>query len=160
MKDKIKELKELKKIIDKERKSGKIIVFTNGCFDILHIGHIRYLKESKKYGDILIVAINSDSSVKALKGAERPIFNENERSEMLSSLECVDFVIIFNELDPYNIISFLKPDILVKGGDWSYEAIIGRDVLESYGGKVIRIPEIKGFSTTDIIDKILKLYRS
>ncbi len=159
MEEKIKDLQELKGIVDRAKKEKKAVVFTNGCFDLLHIGHVRCLKEAKKYGDILIVAINSDSSVKALKGEKRPIFTEKERAEILASLEFVDFVIIFDELDPYTLISTLKPDVLVKGGDWPYEAIVGREILESYGGRVIRVPEIEGFSTTRIIDKILKLYR-
>ncbi|KAF0121502.1 MAG: cytidyltransferase-like protein [bacterium] len=155
MEKKIKDKEELKTVTERLRKEGKRIVFTNGCFDLIHVGHIRYLEEAKKLGDILIVAVNSDQSVRAIKGNKRPIIPEEERAEVLSALQCVDFVVIFHEPDPLNIISLLKPDVLVKGGDWGEDAIIGREVVESIGGKVIRIPEIKGASSSSIIDKIV-----
>ena len=155
MKNKIKDKEDLKKVVEKVKKEGKRIVFTNGCFDLIHVGHTRYLEEAKKLGDILIVAVNSDQSVMTIKGNKRPIIPEEERAEVLSALQCVDFVVIFHEPDPLNIISLLKPDVLVKGGDWSEDAIIGREVVESIGGKVVRIPEIKGASTSSIIDKIV-----
>ena len=155
MKKKIKDKENLKKVVERVKKEGKRIVFTNGCFDLIHVGHTRYLEEAKKLGDILIVALNSDQSVRAIKGNKRPIITEEERAEVLSALQCVDFVVIFDEPDPLNIISLLKPDILVKGGDWGKDAIIGREVVESIGGKVVRIPEIKGASSSSIIDKIV-----
>ena len=155
MKNKIKDKEDLKKVVERVKKEGKRIVFTNGCFDLIHVGHTRYLEDAKKLGDILIVAVNSDQSVRAIKGNKRPIITEEERAEVLSALQCVDFVVIFDEPDPLNIISLLKPDILVKGGDWGKDAIIGREVVESIGGKVVRIPEIKGASSSSIIDKIV-----
>jgi len=155
LKDKIKDRKDLKKVVERVKKEGKRVVFTNGCFDLIHVGHTRYLEEAKKLGDILIVAVNSDQSVRTIKGNKRPIIPEEERAEVLSALQCVDFVVIFHEPDPLNIISLLKPDVLVKGGDWGEDAIIGREVVESIGGKVVRIPEIKGASSSSIIDKIV-----
>lgn len=155
MKNKIKDKEDLKKVVERVKKEGKRVVFTNGCFDLIHVGHTRYLEEAKKLGDILIVAVNSDQSVRTIKGNKRPIIPEEERAEVLSALQCVDFVVIFDEPDPLNIISSLKPDVLVKGGDWREDAIIGKEVVESIGGKVVRIPEIKGASSSSIIDKIV-----
>lgn len=140
------------KEIEKFKSEGKRIVFTNGCFDILHIGHIRYLKEAKKLGDILIIGMNSDKSVSRIK-PERPINSEQHRAEVLSSLEMVDFVVIFDEDTPYELIKSIKPDILVKGGDWKKEDIVGSDIVaETYS-----LPYIEGISTTGIIDKIKKI---
>ena len=130
-------------------------VFTNGVFDILHPGHVRYLQAARALGDKLIVAINSDRSVRELgKAPNRPINPENERAEVLRALACVDEVVIFDEPDPHAIISKIQPDILVKGADWAEDAIIGRDVVEAKGGKVVRIPMADGYSTTAIINKI------
>jgi len=151
-------LKELKKIIDKLKKENKVIVFTNGCFDILHIGHVKYLKEAKKLGDILIVGVNSDDSVKILKGKTHPIVSEKERAEILDSLKCVDYVIIFNEINPENLISQLRPDIHVKGGNYQIEEIPEAKLVESLGGKTVILKEVKGKSTSNIIQNILKLY--
>jgi rfaE bifunctional protein nucleotidyltransferase chain/domain len=148
----------LKKIIDQLKKEGKKIVFTNGCFDILHVGHTRYLREAKKTGDILILALNSDQSVRQLKGEKRPLINENDRADVVASLESVNFVTIFHESTPLSLIEYLKPDILVKGGDWEEDQIVGRESIESWGGKVVIIPEIKGSSTTNIIEKIKMVY--
>ncbi|MCD6521695.1 D-glycero-beta-D-manno-heptose 1-phosphate adenylyltransferase [Candidatus Calescamantes bacterium] len=145
-----------KEIIGKEREKGKKIVFTNGCFDLLHAGHIYLLREAKKEGDILIVALNSDSSVRKIKGTSRPIYPEKERAEILASLEMVDYVVIFEETTPYQIIKELKPHILVKGGDWRINEVVGRDLVESWGGKVKIIPYLSGFSTTHIVEKIKK----
>jgi len=153
-KDKVKSLSELKEIVDSLKKQGKKIGFTNGCFDLIHVGHIKYLRAAKKFADILIVAINSDKSVKSLKGNKRPLFPQNERAEILSAFEFVDYVVIFDELDPEKTISTLLPDVLVKGGDYKINEIIGRDTVTSHGGKVITIPEIEGKSTSDIIKKI------
>jgi rfaE bifunctional protein nucleotidyltransferase chain/domain len=151
---KIKELPEARKQIDRLRSENKKIVFTNGCFDILHIGHARYLYAARELGEFLIVAVNSDSSVKTIKGPDRPVMNQAERSEMLAALECVDMVVIFDEDNPLEVIKYLMPDILVKGGDWKEEDIIGADVVKAAGGEVRRIPFINGFSTSDIIKKI------
>jgi len=148
----------LKEKIDHLKKEGKKIVFTNGCFDILHVGHTRYLREAKKTGDILILALNSDESVRCLKGDKRPLIPEDERGDVVASLESVDFVTIFNESTPFELIEYLKPDILVKGGDWAENEVVGRDSVTTWGGKVIIIPEIKGSSTTNIIEKIINVY--
>lgn len=134
------------------RKNRKI-VFTNGCFDILHVGHIRYLKEAKSLGDILVVGVNTDNSVKKLKGPARPIQNENDRAEILSSLESVDFVVLFSEETPEKLIHSVRPDILVKGGDWKIQDIVGSDFVLSYGGEVRSLQFVNGKSTTSIIEK-------
>lgn len=134
--------------------SEQKIVFTNGCFDILHIGHLRYLAEAKSKGDILVVGLNSDSSVKRLKGESRPICNEAERSEMLLGLKPIDHVFIFEEDTPEELIKIIKPDVLCKGGDWRKEEIVGSSFLESYGGEVLSLRFESGHSTTDIIDRI------
>ncbi len=148
----------LKKELARLCREGKKIVFTNGCFDILHVGHTRYLKEAKKTGDILVLALNSDASVRAIKGEKRPIIPENERAEMLASLEVIDFITIFSEATPLKLIEYLKPDVLVKGGDWAEENVVGRESVASWGGQVVIIPEIKGASTTNIVEKIRKIY--
>lgn len=143
---------ELKEAVEKLRAEGKKIVFTNGCFDIIHIGHVRYLKEAKKLGDILIVALNSDSSVAELKPG-RPINTESYRAEVLASLEMVDYIAVFSEDTPYELIKLLKPDVLVKGGDWKREDIVGSDIVP----EVHSLPYIKGASTTEIVEKIKSL---
>jgi len=140
---------ELKAIIDKAKASNKRIVFTNGCFDIIHKGHVRYLRQAKALGDILIVGLNSDSSVRRIKPG-RPINPEDDRAEVLSSLEMVDYVVIFDEDTPYELIRFLRPHILVKGGDWKVEDIIGSDLVE----KTVSLPYVEGVSTTEVIKKI------
>jgi D-beta-D-heptose 7-phosphate kinase/D-beta-D-heptose 1-phosphate adenosyltransferase len=134
--------------------AGKKIVFTNGCFDILHPGHTRYLQEARSLGDFLIVAVNSDRSVRAIKGPERPVFPEEVRAELLAALASVDAVVIFDEDNPLKVIQALVPDVLVKGGDWAEDRIIGADVVKAAGGEVRRIPYITGYSTTEIIRKI------
>jgi rfaE bifunctional protein nucleotidyltransferase chain/domain len=144
----------LKKLIFKDKKSGKKIVFTNGCFDILHYGHAKYLEQAKSEGDILVVALNSDSSVKKIKGDKRPIINEKKRQGLIAALESVNYVTLFNQETPLKLITLLRPDVLVKGGDWSKDKIIGSDVVLKYGGKVITINFVKGNSTTGIIKKI------
>jgi D-beta-D-heptose 7-phosphate kinase/D-beta-D-heptose 1-phosphate adenosyltransferase len=157
-KDKIKDLKQLKKIISHLKSEGKKIVFTNGCFDLLHYGHIKYLERAKSFGDILIVAVNSDSSMKRLKGENRPINNQRDRAMVLASLEFVDFVTIFEDLTPYRLISNLRPDYLIKGGDWRKEDIVGKDLVEAYGGKVRVIPFVKNYSTTNLIRRIIQKF--
>ena len=154
MTHKIKGLGTLLKDVSDHKKEGKKVVFTNGCYDLLHVGHVRCFKEGKNLGDTLIVAINSDRSVRALKGPPRPIVPEEERAEIIAALECVDFVTIFDQDDPLEIISAVKPDILVKGGDWALNTIVGRDIVESYGGKVMALPLVPGVSTTRIIETI------
>lgn len=146
------------KEIERLKKEGKKIVFTNGCFDILHVGHTRYLKDAKKLGDVLILGLNSDESVRSLKGEKRPLVPENERADVVAALESVDYVTIFHEQTPLALIEYLKPDVLVKGGDWKKEQVVGRESVEKQGGRVIIIPEIKGSSTTNIIEKIKKVY--
>lgn len=153
-KDKIKELKELKNIIDSFKKRGERVVFTNGCFDILHLGHIEYLEKAGVEGDKLIVAVNSDCSVRRIKENARPIIPEEERATLVAALECVDYVIIFTEPSPLNLIKALKPDVLVKGGDWDKKDIVGKDFVESYGGEVISVDFAKGYSTSSIIARI------
>lgn len=154
-KEKIKTLEELKEIIKKLKKQNKKIVTTNGVFDILHLGHVKYLEEAKKLGDVLIVAINSDSSTKQIKGPKRPINNQEARAQVLSALEFVDFIVIFNETDPIKILLEIKPNIHVKGGDYKINQIIEKDIVEKNNGKIVLIPEIKGYSTTDLINKII-----
>lgn len=139
------------------RREGKRVVFTNGCFDLLHPGHVRYLKEARLLGDALIVAINSDRSVRVLKGEGRPILTEAERAEVLSALESVDYVTVFDEPTPQELITALLPDVLVKGGDWPVEEIVGRESVEAAGGQVLSLPYIEGSSTTEIIERIRKL---
>jgi D-beta-D-heptose 7-phosphate kinase/D-beta-D-heptose 1-phosphate adenosyltransferase len=139
------------------RAEGKRIVFTNGVFDLLHPGHVRYLSQARACGDVLIVAVNSDRSVRAIKGPERPINPEEERAEVLAALAAVDAVVVFEEDDPHAIISAIQPDILVKGADWAADRIIGRDVVEARGGRVIRIAVAPGFSTTGMIEKIRRI---
>ena len=158
MKQKIKGREELLKIIQDLKIKGKRIVFTNGCFDLLHIGHIRYLEGAKTLGDVLIVGVNSDSSVRKLKGPERPILPVEERTEILSGLGCVDYITIFDELDPLNLISSLQPDVLAKGGDWTKEQVVGGEVVERSGGEVVIIPFVQGASTSNQIEIILKRY--
>jgi len=136
------------------RAAGTRVVFTNGVFDLLHPGHVRYLAEARSHGDALIVAVNSDRSVRAIKGPARPINAEHDRAEVLAALACVDAVVIFDEDDPHAIITALQPDVLVKGADWAADRIIGRDVVEARGGQVIRIAFAPGFSTTGMIEKI------
>ena len=160
MPKKIINIKELKDIVEKLKKESKKIVTTNGVFDILHIGHIRYLQEAKKLGDILIVAINSDSSTKKLKGPKRPLNNENDRAEALAALECVDYVTIFNEEDPIKILGQIKPNIHAKGGDYDISQIIEKDAVEKNNGKVVLISKVGGYSTTDFINRIIKVYNS
>jgi rfaE bifunctional protein nucleotidyltransferase chain/domain len=159
MQNKVKTIEELRPLLAILRAAGKKIVFTNGCFDLIHTGHTRYLAIARSFGDILVVAVNSDASVRTIKGEKRPINIQQERAEALAALESVDFVTIFSEPDPYKVISALQPDVLVKGGDWPIEKIIGRDVVEARGGKVVNVPFVEGQSTTGIIERILKNYK-
>ncbi len=158
MKQKIKERKELLRIMNDLKAKQKRIVFTNGCFDLLHIGHVRYLEEAKALGDVLVVGVNSDTSVRKLKGPKRPILPEEERAEILSGLGCVDYVTLFDEIDPLKLITSLHPDVLVKGGDWSKEQIVGKEEVERSGGEVFIIPFVEKASTSNLIETILKRY--
>jgi len=151
---KIKDLSSMKRELDRLRREGKKIVFTNGCFDILHPGHTRYLRAARELGDFLVVAVNSDRSVREIKGKGRPVIPEQDRAEVLSGLGFVDGIVIFDEENPLNVIRHLMPDVLVKGGDWPEDKIIGADVVKEAGGEVKSLPFVSGYSTTDIIRKI------
>ena len=155
---KIKSINRLRKIVNLLKSKGKRIVFTNGCFDILHYGHAKYLEEAKKKGDILVVAVNSDSSVRRLKGNRRPVVREKERVRLVSALESVDFVTVFSDATPIKVITALKPDVLVKGGDWKNSNIVGREFVESYRGKVLAIPYVSGLSSSSLIKKIAEKF--
>ncbi len=137
---------------------GKKIVFTNGVFDIIHRGHVEYLTEAKSLGDILIVGLNSDSSVKMIKGDKRPVVTEDNRAYVLANIKPVDYVVIFSEDTPYNIINKILPDILVKGADWAEDKIVGSDIVKQNGGEIKRIKFVENNSSTNIIDKIIQLY--
>jgi len=152
---KIRPAADLTAVVALEKAKGKKIVFTNGCFDLLHRGHLHILTEAKKLGDLLIVAVNSDRSVRTLKGASRPILSLEERAELLAALEVVDYVTSFEELEPCPLIAALRPDVLVKGGDWGRDGVVGRDLVEAQGGRVAVIPYLHGFSTSKIIERIL-----
>jgi len=154
MKSKIKSAKNLVKTLSSLKKRGKRIVFTNGCFDIIHVGHVDYLSKARCLADILVVGLNSDSSVRKIKGKGRPINKESDRAKVLSSLYFVDYVTIFNEATPENLIKKVRPDILVKGGDWKIKDMVGGSFVKSCGGKVKNIPFVKGYSTTSLIKKI------
>jgi rfaE bifunctional protein nucleotidyltransferase chain/domain len=136
------------------RREGKRLVFTNGCFDLLHPGHVRYLSQARSMGDALVVALNGDRSVRKLKGEGRPILNEQERAEVVSALEAVDYVTIFEEETPRELIAALLPDVLVKGGDWPIDQIIGREEVEASGGRVVSLPYVEGSSTSEIIERV------
>ena len=150
---KLKTLSGLVRAVRALKKKGKKIVFTNGCFDIIHIGHTRYLKKARKLGGALVVAVNSDASVKGLKGPGRPVNLENDRLEILSEFPFVDLVVKFKETTPYRVIKAVLPDVLVKGGDWPVKSIVGSDLVIKHGGQVLSIPFIKGRSTTKILQK-------
>jgi D-beta-D-heptose 7-phosphate kinase/D-beta-D-heptose 1-phosphate adenosyltransferase len=153
---KIKSISEIKNIVARLKSKGKSIVFTNGCFDLLHYGHIMFLEKAKDLGDCLIVAINSDASVRKIKGPRRPIVKQFDRLGMIAGLVSVDYVVLFKEDTPLKIIKTIKPDILVKGADWKKDKIVGADFLKQYGGKVFNIKLTQGRSTTDLIRKIVE----
>ena len=152
--EKVVDRKTLKEKVDSLRQAGKVVVFTNGCFDLFHVGYVRLLQKARKQGDCLVVAVNSDRSVRQIKGPERPKIPEKERAEVLAAMACVDWVTIFDEADPLVLIKLLKPDVLVKGADWSEEKIIGASEVEEAGGKVLRIPLEPGISTSALIKRI------
>jgi D-glycero-beta-D-manno-heptose 1-phosphate adenylyltransferase len=141
-------------LVERLRATAQTVVFTNGVFDLLHVGHLRYLQRARALGDALIVGLNSDESVRRIKGPGRPITAEGERAEILEALACVDAVVIFGEATPHDLIAALQPDILVKGADWAEDAIVGRDIVEKRGGRVIRVPVEPGHSTTALVERI------
>ncbi|MFH0918104.1 MAG: D-glycero-beta-D-manno-heptose 1-phosphate adenylyltransferase [Candidatus Omnitrophota bacterium] len=153
---KIISLLSLKRIVSRLKQTGKCIVFTNGCFDILHYGHVKYLQDARNQGDYLVVAVNSDSSIKKIKAKNRPVIGQSDRLKMVAALSSVDFVVLFNALNPLSLIKALKPDILIKGADWNKKKIIGADFVESYGGRVLTVNSVKGRSTSAIIEKIVR----
>lgn len=156
--NKIRSRSELIKLLTTRRTRRKRVVFTNGCFDLMHIGHTRYLQAARKLGDVLVVGVNTDASVRALnKGDGRPIVPEAQRAEVVAALACVDYVVLFDEPDPGRLIADLQPDVLVKGGDWAPDLIIGRETVEARGGIVRTIPLVPGVSTTDLVYKIQSL---
>src|SRR5690349_25113663 len=155
MRDKIMTAAGLVPSLEQARIHKKRIVFTNGCFDLMHVGHTRYLQTARAFGDLLVVGVNSDASVRSLnKGVDRPIVPEAQRAEVLAALGCVDYVVIFSEPDPGALIAALQPDVLVKGGDWALDQIVGRETLEAHGGIVTTIPLVPGMSTTSLLQRI------
>ena len=155
IRSKIVSLDDLLKKVDNHRKNGEKIVFTNGCFDILHVGQVRYLAAARKKGDILVVGLNSDSSTRKIKGEQRPIVQQDQRAEILASLCCVDYITIFNDLNPLSLIQSLRPEVLVKGDDWPEKEIIGADIVKADGGEVVRVSVVPNISTTLILKRIV-----
>jgi rfaE bifunctional protein nucleotidyltransferase chain/domain len=148
----------LKREVDRLRAAGRKIAFTNGCFDILHVGHVRYLSDARRTGDCLVVAINSDASVRTIKGEKRPLVPQAERAEVVAALACVDYVTLFEEPTPLRLIQYLRPDVLVKGADWPEEQVVGREAVLSWGGRVVLCPLTEGSSTTNIVARVLQVY--
>ena len=155
MQNKLKELGELKETLEQLRNEGQRIVFTNGCFDILHAGHVRYLNAARQQGDLLVVGLNSDASVQLIKGSRRPLVSQQQRAEVLAGLWCVEFIVIFDQPDPLKVIQTLRPSVLVKGEDWPDDQIVGSDVVKADGGRVVRIPMVPDISTSRIIERIV-----
>lgn len=156
--EKIKSFDEILEIRRQLAKEGRRLVFTNGCFDILHVGHVRYLTQARALGDVLIVGLNSDRSVERIKGPRRPITTESERAEILAALSCIDYVFIFDDPTPGPIIDDLIPDVLVKGADWEITEIVGRETVEKNGGRVYRFPLVEGSSTTAIVERVISRF--
>jgi D-beta-D-heptose 7-phosphate kinase/D-beta-D-heptose 1-phosphate adenosyltransferase len=154
---KLRSLGELVAIVRQRRALGDRIVFTNGCFDLLHRGHTRLLQQARALGDMLIVGLNSDASVRCLKGPSRPVLSQDERAELLSALAAVDYVVIFEEADPSRVIDTLEPDLLVKGADWAKQEVVGRETVERRGGQVVTIPLVEGASTTSLLRRIMEM---
>ncbi len=144
-------------LLKEHRRQGRRIVFTNGCFDILHAGHVRYLAQARRLGDVLVVALNTDRSVRSIKGPDRPVVRQEERAFVMAGLESVDYVTFFDDETPLSLIEALQPDILVKGGDWKADSVVGGDVVRSRGGDVVILPYLEGASTTNIIEKIRRV---
>lgn len=152
-------LKRLVSELEQLRAEGRKVAFTNGCFDIIHAGHVRYLKKARSLADVLVVGLNSDKSIKSIKGPDRPIVPERERAEVLGSLESVDYVVLFGEPTPIKLIEAIRPDVLVKGADWAAHEIVGADVVKASGGRLARVKLVEGRSTTNIIKRILELHK-
>ena len=155
--DKIKDWPQIAEIAAEQRRQGKQIVFTNGCFDLLHSGHVRYLEAARELGDVLIVGVNGDAGVRRLKGPERPIVIEADRCIVLAGLACVDIVVLFDQDTPYELIELIRPDVLVKGGDWAEEEIVGADLVLARGGRVLSLPYWKGHSSSGIIERVKEI---
>ncbi|MGE4578843.1 MAG: bifunctional D-glycero-beta-D-manno-heptose-7-phosphate kinase/D-glycero-beta-D-manno-heptose 1-phosphate adenylyltransferase HldE [Desulfuromonadales bacterium] len=156
---KIRSSASVKRLLESERQKGRTIVFTNGCFDLLHVGHVKYLQKARRLGDLLVLGLNSDASIRRLKGPKRPLIDQDERAHILAALDCIDYVVIFDEDTPLELIREVRPHILVKGGDYQADQVVGKDVVESYGGRVELITFVDGKSTTNIVEKILQQYR-
>ena len=154
MPGKLKSSDEITVIAAKARADGKVVVFTNGCFDLIHRGHVHVLREAKAAGDLLIVGINTDRSVKSIKGKSRPIVSEIDRVELIAAMEMVNYVVLFDEPDPTRLIAAIKPNVLAKGGDYNSDQVVGRELVERAGGRIAVIPYLQGFSTTEIIERI------
>jgi rfaE bifunctional protein nucleotidyltransferase chain/domain len=159
MKNKILSRPELKKVVHGLKERGKKIVFTNGCFDLLHVGHVHYLQQARTFGDCLIVGLNSDRSIHEIKDPHRPLITEDQRAEVVAALECVSYVTLFDEADPFQLIAEVRPQVLVKGADWEADKIIGADLVNSYGGQVRRVDLVPSISTSEIIQRILARYK-
>ena len=159
MKNKIISRPQIAGLMKNLKKKGRKIVFTNGCFDLLHVGHVRYLKEARGLGDCLVIGLNSDQSMRQIKDPARPLISEDQRAEVLAALECVDYIVLFDEADPFKLIEEIRPDVLVKGADWSMDKIIGADLVQSYGGKVHRVDLVPLISTSEIIHRIISRYK-
>ena len=159
MKNKIIPKDQIKKTIVSLKKKRLKIVFTNGCFDLLHVGHVRYLKEARALGDCLIIGLNSDRSVRKIKDPVRPLISEDQRAEVLAALECVDYIVLFDEADPFKLIEEIRPEVLAKGADWSMDKIIGADLVSSYGGQVRRVELVPSISSSEIINRIISRYK-
>ncbi len=158
MKNKIISRSQIAGLISDLKKKRQKIVFTNGCFDLLHVGHVRYLQEARALGDCLVIGLNSDQSVRLIKDPARPLISEDQRAEVLAALECVGYVVLFDEADPFALIDEVRPDVLVKGADWSMDKIIGADLVSSYGGEVRRVDLVPSISTSEIINRIISRY--
>ena len=158
MKNKIISRPQIAGLISDLKKKRQKIVFTNGCFDLLHVGHVRYLQEARTLGDCLVIGLNSDQSVRLIKDPARPLISEEQRAEVLAALECVAYVVLFDEADPFTLIDEVRPDVLVKGADWSLDKIIGADLVSSYGGEVRRVDLVPSISTSEIINRIISRY--
>ncbi len=159
MDNKIHTKEELARVLATRREQGSRVVFTNGCFDLIHVGHTRYLQEARRLGDLLVVGVNSDASLRSLdKGGDRPIVPQAQRAEVLAALACVDYVVVFDEPTPVSLIEQLQPDVLVKGGDWTPDQIVGRDTVEQRGGAVRTIPLVPGVSTTELLRTIRRTH--
>jgi rfaE bifunctional protein nucleotidyltransferase chain/domain len=158
MKNKIISRPQITGLIADLKKKGHKIVFTNGCFDLIHVGHVRYLQEARALGSCLVIGLNSDQSIRRIKDPARPLILEGQRAEVLAALGCVDYVVLFDDVDPFELIKEVRPDVLVKGADWAMDKIIGADLVSSYGGEVRRIDLVPSISTSEIIDRIISRY--